>query len=410
MPASAPSFPHLTDEHVPTNSPLWDKVLEVARGDVPEMTVGDRTITAPSGYVWPSPPASAWAVKQYNGFGGGWRKRAAADRYQRRALRILLAGGVVTSRLAEEHEWMAQLQWRKLAHPIHDGGEHRMWDAGERVIVAGFANELTKRVEKTLAGELAPGPYAELAEWLDRNFRVDSAKTPRGQKGLKLEGQRFLQLIRAYSHSGATLYPAAREGVAERWRQLKPHLGDLVRYFTAEGDAARGKKEVMTELRGSKATYLNRSNLSNDRFEKYAKGIDRVLSSLKGWRSKALSGNLKVAFVGARALRAQGKYKREEDLMLVRATPKVLKRTSGYATLDYILVHELGHRYERFHGTGVDFDQAKWRTTRYSWTESMAGSEAFAELFAIGHFRLTGNWDAAIVDRFEQVMAGRIKE
>ncbi len=102
----------------------------------------------------------------------------------------------------------------------------------------------------------------------------------------------------------------------------------------------------------------------------------------------------------------KGKYKSADDLLLVRTTPAVLKRADGYASLDYILIHELGHRYEhKVRGLPVDFDKPAWWTTRYSRADSMAGSESFAELFAIGHFGITGNWDAAILDRFEKVMA-----
>jgi hypothetical protein len=589
-----PAFHHLTDEYEPTNPNLWEKVLDVARGDAEELTIGNRTIHKPTyRFVWPSPPASAWAVKQYNGFGGNWRKRAAAiktlylydsavwlgnwntyayieggfnnlpespwqhhfkvevgtaktllggleapvhvtvrdtenhwqtvdefdmeatvevipkgasmslamtlktdqgmdgpkhirgitravlakavrelsgyrqlrdfqlgtkyrklaggivvpfsatgkskgliegdlevrvavgvkgiktdvvpalraylkasqqllllaaEDYRQRALAILDRGGVVTSTHELEHVWAAQLG----AHQVYASGGNRFWEKA-----ANLADELTRRVERTLAGPLEPGPYAELSKWVAANFRVDSAKTPRGQKRLKEEGDRFLRGLRALSHPGSTLHPAAKDMVEGAWDRIKPRLDDLVQYFTTEGDAARGKREVLTELKLGQATYYNRSNLSNESFKRYAEGVERVFASLKGWRKKALSGNLKVAFVGAQEMRSQGKYKQADDTLLVRATPKVLKRTQGYGTMDYIIVHELGHRYERFHGTGgVDFDKPEWWTTRYSRTESMAGSESFAELFALGHFRLTGDWSPVTIDRFEKVMGG----
>lgn len=92
------------------------------------------------------------------------------------------------------------------------------------------------------------------------------------------------------------------------------------------------------------------------------------------------------------------------------ATPKVLKRELGsYGSVDYILIHELGHRYERKNHVPEDFDQTEWWSTRYSTMEG----ESFAELFAMG------NWPAVaraslLVDqeelgkrlqRFEQVMS-----
>lgn len=80
---NAPSKPYLTDSYEPTNPTLWEKVLMVARGDLREMTrvgpKGPRTIHAPNhglGYRhWPNMRAVAWAVKQYNGYGGRWKSK-----------------------------------------------------------------------------------------------------------------------------------------------------------------------------------------------------------------------------------------------------------------------------------------------------------------------------------------------
>jgi hypothetical protein len=88
----------------------------------------------------------------------------------------------------------------------------------------------------------------------------------------------------------------------------------------------------------------------------------------------------------------------------------VLKRGAGYASFEYICVHELAHRYEKYNRLPEDFDKPQWWTTRYSRTEGLGGSEGFAELFALGHFHLTGNWAPDILDRFEAVMTGGGKE
>lgn len=79
----APSKPHMTDEWEATDRRLWLRVLDVARGRKREMTrvgpKGPRTIHAPNkgrGFRhWPNPKAMAWAVKQYNGYGGQWEPR-----------------------------------------------------------------------------------------------------------------------------------------------------------------------------------------------------------------------------------------------------------------------------------------------------------------------------------------------
>ncbi len=80
---NAPAKPYLTDTYNATDQNLWEKVLMVARGDLRYMTrvgpKGPRTIHAPNhglGYRhWPNMRAVAWAVKQYNGYGGRWKSK-----------------------------------------------------------------------------------------------------------------------------------------------------------------------------------------------------------------------------------------------------------------------------------------------------------------------------------------------
>lgn len=95
---AAPSEPYLTDEYQPTNANLWQNVLEVARGDRRELRLGDRTIHAPNDgqgfYPWPHPNGIAWAVKQYNGFNGGWtRKEAGVASRMREGVTIATTAG-----------------------------------------------------------------------------------------------------------------------------------------------------------------------------------------------------------------------------------------------------------------------------------------------------------------------------
>lgn len=78
---NAPSKPGMVDKWDPTDRRLWLRVLQVAKGRKRQMTrvgpKGPRTIHAPNkgrGFRhWPNQKAVAWAVKQYNGFGGRWK-------------------------------------------------------------------------------------------------------------------------------------------------------------------------------------------------------------------------------------------------------------------------------------------------------------------------------------------------
>lgn len=94
----APSKPYLTDKWEATDQRLWLRVLDVARGGKRQMTrtgpKGQRTIHAPNngrGFRhWPNPKALAWAVKQYNGYGGKWRPKSEEQEAQKTSSHRLL--------------------------------------------------------------------------------------------------------------------------------------------------------------------------------------------------------------------------------------------------------------------------------------------------------------------------------
>jgi len=77
----APSFPNPSDEWEPTNVTMWQRVLDMAKGEAGDYTSGGKTIKTPNNGAgfrsWPSPNGVAWAVKQYNGLGGAWRAKKA---------------------------------------------------------------------------------------------------------------------------------------------------------------------------------------------------------------------------------------------------------------------------------------------------------------------------------------------
>lgn len=193
----------------------------------------------------------------------------------------------------------------------------------------------------------------------------------------------------------------ARTEIESFWKDdIKPHLAKIVTLFTDEGG-----KVVPKELTLSGVTYVNEVGVDAASVEKYAKRLEVIFNSITGWRAKALRSGLKVILASPRQFRGTvgGKYKRNEDALYIRTTPNVLKRGEGYGSFEYIIVHELGHRFERYNRIAIDFDKVEWWTTKYSRNEG----EAFAELFALGHFGTRGTWDPAVVDRFEQAMTGQ---
>lgn len=238
--------------------------------------------------------------------------------------------------------------------------------------------------------------WGEFAKWVDTNFRINATNTPRGGKPVKEAWKRFAYDAKAgVGYSGAD---SARQG----WERFKPMVPEMVKLFSATGG------NVIREIKTANATYINGKGLAAASFKKYIQALDAMFSAMKGWRRKALGNGLKVNLAGSEAFRgtSKGKYNEASDTLFVRATPKVMSRSGGYGSPEYILIHELGHRYEKMHHIGDRFERAEWITTPYSMTDSMAGSEKFAELFALGHFgiRNAHREFGDVVDRFEKEM------
>lgn len=279
-------------------------------------------------------------------------------------------------------------------------------------------NEIVKWYKKTVAdyrnlmakGVLEFSQYKEIgdqaAEWFNNRFRVETSSTPRGGKKAKEAASRFLWSVRhaVYRYQDFSSVQELEQFLEQslkdyrlHWEKFENSLDEFVEKY-----ASRSTAQVPLEVKTSRATYVNKKGMSAKTLDKFVKKIDQVLGSLKGWRAKALKGKVVVVLAGPKDFRgtAGGFYRTSEDSMYVRATPDVLKRSSGYGSAEYILIHEMGHRYEAKNPTG-NFDD--WYTTRYSFKDG----EAFAELFALGHFgirSLRGTEFGDLIDKFESQM------
>jgi hypothetical protein len=171
---------------------------------------------------------------------------------------------------------------------------------------------------------------------------------------------------------------------------------DLEKLNAKMSKDAQGDK---TEIKTSFATYFNKSPMAYSKFQKAVKDIDDVLSKLKGYHAKILK-NLKVEFSDAKTMKAKAKYKQSEDAIVVKHS--AITSGTEYASLSYIIVHELGHRYLKQIGVSFDHDDRKWITTPYSKTDSMTGEEKFAELFALSHFNYSGNFFNPFKEKIEE--------
>lgn len=412
---AAPSEHHLTDEWKPTNEALWQDVLELARGDRDELRASDGTIIqSPHFKPWPSPPGSAWATKTYNSLDGGWTRKASLVPFLHDNLSLILPSGQM---------------------PFHPGlvkvGEDRagnvLWSLslkGRKRVAAAVGDELQRRMH-TLLAHFTVEDGAELGEWIEKTFRVGSPKTPRGGKELKKTLEKLVWVLK-FRLNGVSLLlkkkMEERDGptpgledygkhspdeveklrleVAALWKDVEPFIAQVTRLFTEEGSGTVRPEQI--EVGGR--TYINAIGETEANLKKYITRLEQIFASLRGWRA-SVGNNLKVVLGSPKDMdssRSQlaGKYRSGTDTVYLRATPTILKRADNYGSFEYVLVHELGHRYEFKNKLATDFDTLMWQTTAYSRQEG----EAFAELFALGHFKYGGPW-SPVVERFEEVMA-----
>lgn len=263
----------------------------------------------------------------------------------------------------------------------------------------GLAEEAIRKVEDLLERWNDTEAKA-LAKWFEGKFILKPARVPGDQK-MNLWQLNATVTSLAWGH---------KDGLLQNWPRTKEALPALAAKFSVEG---RGE-DFVREVTVNGVLYKNLQNVPKTSFMKMVNIVDGVWKTIRGWQRKALAGSPVVAFAGPDQFRgtAKAKYRASEDTMLIRATPAVVKRTGGeYASFEYILVHELGHRYEHLRHPTIDFGRPEWWTTPYSRTEGGFGhSEAFAELFALSHFGIK-NWGSQefgpVVDRFEALMTGQ---
>lgn len=148
------------------------------------------------------------------------------------------------------------------------------------------------------------------------------------------------------------------------------------------------KEDAPEVLKLKHATYHNKSNLGAATFKKKAQEIDKHLGTLRGFHAIPLGQNLTIWFVRKELSRTSAKYVPRKDLIYILPDRRIAKK--GYGTLPYVITHELAHRVEhkfRSKMPPVDFDKSEWWTTQYSRKDTVSGGEAFAELFALSHWK-----------------------
>lgn len=287
-----------------------------------------------------------------------------------------------------------------------------------RFLRANLEHEFIQRFEKLLhsPGPMGPTPeeVQDFRKWITDNFRL-SGRVPKEGKMAQSELVGFWKNLEQATTRFGLVGVQDRDPGDEHhgkskfflwfhdfWEhRVKRELSNMVKYLSSEGT---GKTVPVIEKKVGGNTFINLVGASEARFDEMISGIEKVFSELVGWRKKALAGGVRVIFAGPKDFHgtAGGTYRSEKDELWIRATTggRIEKNSGGYGGLDYVIVHELGHRYERKQHVPFDFDRPEWYTSRYS----MKDGETFAELFALSNFGMTNQGGAEVLPKFEHLM------
>jgi hypothetical protein len=238
-----------------------------------------------------------------------------------------------------------------------------------------------------------PSMLPELVLWID-SLKLKTGKAPRG---LKAEYENLKWIARkvesydAFSKKPKHLFTMLNPN-SDYDAYLKSIENDVRASFARMTiddmkkvtDKLLTKAGEVTEIKLKHATYYNESTMASSKFVASAKQIDKHLSTFKGPHKKALDAKpLVVRFVKKEQSKSTAVYKSMQDEIYIRPDRRFVAG-DGYGSFIYIITHELGHRYEDLVSQMSSLHRRF--TTKYSQTDSMSGSEAFAELFALSHF------------------------
>lgn len=302
-------------------------------------------------------------------------------------------------------------------------------------IVEGLPGEYAASPVQPIGWSDFESRFRELASRIDSDGGIVGAKGNYGDRGYVSDTVRqyardFLEF--AKQHYAIGVIPRGQSGVAKEFNKLVSYIegicGEKNGFYVGHGKSLLNRlgvmhqekidvfnkyfvlgsgKARMAEYRGRNALYLNRVSMPDKKLIEYANHFDDLFDGLKGWRRKALAG-LQVVFSDAKLFRGTniGEYHMNDKKLYIKFTPAIFKKMlHGQNAIDYIAMHELGHRYEDVIGLPVVFSKPEWYTTPYSMMSGMlSAGEAFPELFALSHFKVVGNWDPEIYDKFEKVM------
>ncbi len=188
------------------------------------------------------------------------------------------------------------------------------------------------------------------------------------------------------------------------------NIANMLGWWAEEGEMdriadvffAKKTKARVEEIKHKNITFKNRSGMGEATFKKTVKQVANFLDDLKGFHAKTLEKPLEIHFKSAKDIRSKAQYKSLDDVIWIKSGSRA--DTELYGHLLYIVLHELGHRYEHQFGLPRDFYERQFYTTKYSHTDGMGGSECFAEIFALSHWPEKYDEYEAKITRFTDMM------
>lgn len=180
------------------------------------------------------------------------------------------------------------------------------------------------------------------------------------------------------------------------------------------------KEDKPLVVQGKFATYIKSDPSAYTKFLAGIKQLETFLSTLKGLHKKSImstkaikltidgklehiTANLVIEFVDKKTISSKAKYETSSDKILINLQ-SMGNTTDGYGSLVYVVLHELGHRYLKYHKQSFNYDGVEWITTKYSRVDTFTGEEKFAELFAISHWKNKYSEYKETIDKFEKIV------
>ncbi len=211
-----------------------------------------------------------------------------------------------------------------------------------------------------------------LKEWMS-GLNLDG-RTPKGQKYNK-DGLIFISnQIKMHKLFDSDLPIHNISATTSRWTPESVEL--MTAAFT---------KERLTSICSKGITVRNESKMTEAKFKNYAREVVKTINSLGLFHKKA-TNDLVVVLKNKGDIKSIALYKSNLDEIWIQSDSKIDNDLYGHGK--YVLVHEIGHRFEAIYGLPEGFSDSKFATTKYSYTMTdFGGSEAFAEAFAVSHWK-----------------------